>query len=333
MKLGWTVVKLLTLTLLNHFTQQLLPDSQMVETHSQYCLVVVTDVVTRLYGAQQLHGPFKESSKSIESEVRWNTVPSFKSHFESRFQQSIKKQHRSMKMNDQLDRTVQHKNTFGKDCVSPWVSESVQLVSFHKLLRCVCACLQAEGAVCEADVSPSRRLWAQGWGAALEEGLLWGHPGYQDKQEGKCLSSTCMKPLCVPLVGLFFYKCNFPCPPQHIHSRSTLECAYRTHLIAGVGFYQHLLLYIQSHYQLELQDCIDWTHVTDPLIGSRSFTQALFISWTESLISLLWVSDDHSWKLEIRISKPSRSADLWERRNTLGTTWFGDSLVYSSDGL
>ncbi|XP_069040958.1 nonsense-mediated mRNA decay factor SMG5 isoform X2 [Lepisosteus oculatus] len=56
---------------------------------------------------------------------------------------------------------------------------------------------------------------------------------------------------------------------KHIHSRSTLECAYRTHLIAGVGFYQHLLLYIQSHYQLELQDCIDWTHVTDPLIGRK----------------------------------------------------------------
>ncbi|MEQ2251002.1 hypothetical protein ILYODFUR_006580 [Ilyodon furcidens] len=56
---------------------------------------------------------------------------------------------------------------------------------------------------------------------------------------------------------------------MHIHSRSALECAYRTHLIAGVGFYQHLLLYIQSHYQLELQDCIDWTHVTDPLIGRK----------------------------------------------------------------
>ncbi|KAG2462079.1 SMG5 protein, partial [Polypterus senegalus] len=54
---------------------------------------------------------------------------------------------------------------------------------------------------------------------------------------------------------------------KHIHSHSTLECAYRTHLIAGVGFYQHLLLYIQSHYQLELQNCIDWTHVTDPLIA------------------------------------------------------------------
>ncbi|XP_044771812.1 protein SMG5 isoform X4 [Neomonachus schauinslandi] len=56
---------------------------------------------------------------------------------------------------------------------------------------------------------------------------------------------------------------------KHIHSRSTLECAYRTHLVAGIGFYQHLLLYIQSHYQLELQCCIDWTHVTDPLIGCR----------------------------------------------------------------
>ncbi|XP_047640271.1 nonsense-mediated mRNA decay factor SMG5 isoform X1 [Phacochoerus africanus] len=56
---------------------------------------------------------------------------------------------------------------------------------------------------------------------------------------------------------------------KHIHSRSTLECAYRTHLVAGIGFYQHLLLYIQSHYQLELQCCIDWTHVTDPLIGCK----------------------------------------------------------------
>ncbi|XP_022346916.1 protein SMG5 isoform X3 [Enhydra lutris kenyoni] len=55
----------------------------------------------------------------------------------------------------------------------------------------------------------------------------------------------------------------------HIHSRSALECAYRTHLVAGIGFYQHLLLYIQSHYQLELQCCIDWTHVTDPLIGCK----------------------------------------------------------------
>ncbi|XP_038624793.1 protein SMG5 [Tachyglossus aculeatus] len=56
---------------------------------------------------------------------------------------------------------------------------------------------------------------------------------------------------------------------KHIHSRSALECAYRTHLVAGIGFYQHLLLYVQSHYQLELQRCIDWTHVTDPLAGLR----------------------------------------------------------------
>lgn len=56
---------------------------------------------------------------------------------------------------------------------------------------------------------------------------------------------------------------------KHIHSHSVLECAYRTHLIAGVGFYQHLLLYIQSHYQLELRHCMDWTHVSDPLIGRK----------------------------------------------------------------
>lgn len=62
--------------------------------------------------------------------------------------------------------------------------------------------------------------------------------------------------------------------PQHIHSRSALECAYRTHLVAGIGFYQHLLLYIQSHYQLELQCCIDWTHVTDPLMGGCSWAAA-----------------------------------------------------------
>uniref|UniRef100_A0A3B4XRQ2 Nonsense-mediated mRNA decay factor n=1 Tax=Seriola lalandi dorsalis TaxID=1841481 RepID=A0A3B4XRQ2_SERLL len=68
---------------------------------------------------------------------------------------------------------------------------------------------------------------------------------------------------------IFFNVCKVYFKCCHIHSRSALECAYRTHLIAGVGFYQHLLLYIQSHYQLELQDCIDWTHVTDPLIGRK----------------------------------------------------------------
>ncbi|XP_072346830.1 nonsense-mediated mRNA decay factor SMG5 [Scyliorhinus torazame] len=61
---------------------------------------------------------------------------------------------------------------------------------------------------------------------------------------------------------------------KHIHSRSALECAYRTHLIAGIGFYQHLLLYVQSHYQLELHSSIDWTHVTDPLIGRKKLVTA-----------------------------------------------------------
>ncbi|KAJ0066685.1 hypothetical protein NL108_017875 [Boleophthalmus pectinirostris] len=61
---------------------------------------------------------------------------------------------------------------------------------------------------------------------------------------------------------------------KHIHSHSVLECAYRTHLIAGVGFYQHLLLYIQSHYQLQLHHCMDWTHASDPLIVRRKALSA-----------------------------------------------------------
>lgn len=45
-------------------------------------------------------------------------------------------------------------------------------------------CFQAEGALRETDVSSPRRLRPQGRGAALEEGLLRGHPGHQDQQEG-----------------------------------------------------------------------------------------------------------------------------------------------------
>ncbi|CAM9810080.1 unnamed protein product [Lampetra fluviatilis] len=52
---------------------------------------------------------------------------------------------------------------------------------------------------------------------------------------------------------------------KQLQTRGSMECAYRTHLVAGVGFYQHLLLTLQSHYQLELQACIDWTHVVDTL--------------------------------------------------------------------
>ena len=49
---------------------------------------------------------------------------------------------------------------------------------------CVCVCRQIKGVVCEADVSPPCGLRAQGGGAAVEEGLLRGHPGHQDQQEG-----------------------------------------------------------------------------------------------------------------------------------------------------
>lgn len=122
------------------------------------------------------------------------------------------------------------------------------------------------------------------YGRKAEE-LLWRKVYYEVIQVIKTnkkvsVSATAAPNLCIPpfiVVDLFyfFHKCNFSRPLQHIHSRSTLECAYRTHLIAGVGFYQHLLLYIQSHYQLELQDCIDWTHVTDPLIGNCFFASSV----------------------------------------------------------
>ncbi|TNN83164.1 Protein SMG5 [Liparis tanakae] len=79
---------------------------------------------------------------------------------------------------------------------------------------------------------------------------------------GKASYREVFKPENISLRNKYVLLCVY-----HVHSRSALECAYRTHLIAGVGFYQHLLLYIQSHYQLELQDSIDWTHVTDPLIA------------------------------------------------------------------
>uniref|UniRef100_A0AAV2MFM5 Nonsense-mediated mRNA decay factor n=1 Tax=Knipowitschia caucasica TaxID=637954 RepID=A0AAV2MFM5_KNICA len=71
---------------------------------------------------------------------------------------------------------------------------------------------------------------------------------------------------------------------KHIHSHSVLECAYRTHLIAGVGFYQHLLLYIQSHYQLELRHCMDWTNVSDPLIVRKKplFASPKEMEWAQS---------------------------------------------------
>lgn len=42
-------------------------------------------------------------------------------------------------------------------------------------------CHQVAGALCEADVSPPCRLWPQGRGASVAEGLLRHHPGYQDQ--------------------------------------------------------------------------------------------------------------------------------------------------------
>uniref|UniRef100_UPI00358FAD3C nonsense-mediated mRNA decay factor SMG5-like n=1 Tax=Myxine glutinosa TaxID=7769 RepID=UPI00358FAD3C len=52
----------------------------------------------------------------------------------------------------------------------------------------------------------------------------------------------------------------------------SLDCAYRTHLTAGVGFYQHLLLSLQEQYWLQLQGCVDWLHLGDTLAERKRRT-------------------------------------------------------------
>ncbi|XP_053330286.1 nonsense-mediated mRNA decay factor SMG5 isoform X2 [Spea bombifrons] len=100
---------------------------------------------------------------------------------------------------------------------------------------------------------------------------------------------------------------------KHIHSRSALECAYRTHLIAGVGFYQHLLLYVQSHYQLELQCCIDWTHVTDPLIGFKKpvSASAKEMEWAQMACHrcLVYLGDLARYQNELALVDTERLAE------------------------
>ncbi|XP_037358508.1 nonsense-mediated mRNA decay factor SMG5-like [Talpa occidentalis] len=44
----------------------------------------------------------------------------------------------------------------------------------------------------------------------------------------------------------------------------------RVHLRAGLHFYEHLFLFLQGHYELRLQSCIDWPHrATVHLIGCK----------------------------------------------------------------
>lgn len=60
-----------------------------------------------------------------------------------------------------------------------------------------CLCFQAARAVCETDVSAPGGLRPQGRGAALEEGVLRGHSGHQDQQEGKCPAAVEKWPCCI----------------------------------------------------------------------------------------------------------------------------------------
>ncbi|KAF7238354.1 Protein SMG5 [Varanus komodoensis] len=131
----------------------------------------------------------------------------------------------------------------------------------------------------EAKALHTKRLYRAVVEAVHRLDLILGNkPAYQEvfKPENISLRNK-LRELCVKL--MFLHPVDYGRKAEellwrkvyyeHIHSHSTLECAYRTHLVAGIGFYQHLLLYVQSHYQLELQCCIDWTHVTDPLMGCK----------------------------------------------------------------
>uniref|UniRef100_A0A8C4NGC0 Nonsense-mediated mRNA decay factor n=1 Tax=Eptatretus burgeri TaxID=7764 RepID=A0A8C4NGC0_EPTBU len=59
----------------------------------------------------------------------------------------------------------------------------------------------------------------------------------------------------------------------------SLDCAYRTHLTAGVGFYQHLLLSLQEQYWLQLQGCVDWLHLGDTLAGRCTNVSSKELEW------------------------------------------------------
>ncbi|XP_070542496.1 nonsense-mediated mRNA decay factor SMG5-like [Ptychodera flava] len=44
---------------------------------------------------------------------------------------------------------------------------------------------------------------------------------------------------------------------------SALECAYRTHLMSGVGYYHHLINKVQLEFDVDVENIIDWTTVPD----------------------------------------------------------------------
>lgn len=186
----------------------------------------------------------------------------------------------------------------------------------------MCTYSQAEGTVCEADVSPSCRLWAQGWGAALEEGLLWSHPGHQDEQEGRYLSSAFTKSKWLWLFYCWFVFTNATSP---VHcSTSTVAAPWsaptaHTWSLAWVS--------ISTCYSTS-SHITSWSFRTAS-IGPMLRTHWLVVDYlvTKSIILTNLVLDCLRWKLDAK----SWSAGLWWRRNTLITTyWYQRKQYFTS---
>lgn len=61
---------------------------------------------------------------------------------------------------------------------------------------------------------------------------------------------------------------------KHTGTFRPWEGPLRDHLKGGLMFYEHLFLFLQSHYGLRLQSCIDWPHRAIHLIGSKKLGPA-----------------------------------------------------------
>ncbi|XP_054982672.1 nonsense-mediated mRNA decay factor SMG5-like isoform X2 [Sorex araneus] len=56
---------------------------------------------------------------------------------------------------------------------------------------------------------------------------------------------------------------------KHLGTSPPWEGPLRAHLNGGLTFYEHLFLFLQNHYGLRLQSCIDWPHRAIHLIGCK----------------------------------------------------------------
>ncbi|XP_033109666.1 protein SMG5-like [Anneissia japonica] len=60
---------------------------------------------------------------------------------------------------------------------------------------------------------------------------------------------------------------------KHVRRGSSLESAYRTHLISAIGFYHHLLLRLQKEFNLNLKGIVDLIDISE-MISEKDKTEA-----------------------------------------------------------